>query len=348
MKIIKQAIITILFMFILFNQDIVSYAEELSLVVEEVYPEEEEAPAQYYPDVAKVEDSFAGSYWTVGNKITIPVKIYCFGNFGEKYYVNIRNSAGKIVKSATGSTKQGFIGVVDISCVWSAEDTAKNSYGVYYVECYTTNSTDNVRTAFYLEKGWSKESGKWYYYNHRGNRITGWKVIDGKYYYFSADAVMQTGWVKVGSYWYYLGAYGTMQTGWKKIGGKWYYMDDKGIMQTGWVKLDGKWYYFGLDGIMRSDWQKIGGKWYYFKNGIMKTGWLQIGKSWYYFNPSGVMQTGWLKLSGSWYYMNSSGVMQTGWVKIGDNWHYFYGGGNMAVNTTIGNYVIDENGIWVQ
>ena len=45
--------------------------------------------------------------------------------------------------------------------------------------------------------------------------------------------------------------------------------------------------------------------------------------------------------------MSQNGAMMEGWNQVGENWYYFYpGSGNMAVNTTIDTFYVDQNGIW--
>ena len=166
------------------------------------------------------------------------------------------------------------------------------------------------------KKGWSKESGNWFYYDDNGTKVTGWKKI-GSWYYFDRKGVMQTGWVEVGGKWYYMSSSGDMITGWVKSGSKWYYMNSSGAMVTGWVEVEGKWYYMGPSGAMVTGWLQSGGKWYYLgPSGAMITGWLQSGSKWYYMDTSGAMVTGWLQSGKTWYYFDANGAMVTGKVNI--------------------------------
>ena len=52
---------------------------------------------------------------------------------------------------------------------------------------------------------------------------------------------------------------------------------------------------------------------------------------WYYFNEQGYMMTGWILDGGRWYYMN----------EISDGTK-----GAMMASTWIGEYYVDENGVW--
>lgn len=59
----------------------------------------------------------------------------------------------------------------------------------------------------------------------------------------------------------------------------------------------------------------------------------------------GVPVTGWKMVKGIWYYMDLEGIMQTGWLNSGENWYYLNSSGAMAVNTYIGEYYVDGNGV---
>jgi hypothetical protein len=72
----------------------------------------------------------------------------------------------------------------------------------------------------------------------------------------------------------------------------------------------------------------------------------------YYLNEQnnslyGVMFTGWIHRNGATYYCDESGAMVEGWKEIDGEWYYFYpGSGNMAINTYIGSYYVNNDGIW--
>lgn len=60
-----------------------------------------------------------------------------------------------------------------------------------------------------------------------------------------------------------------------------------------------------------------------------------------------MLNSHWLNKDGKTYYFTANGIMVEGWWQIDGNWYYFYpGAGNMAVNTTINTFYVDQNGIW--
>ena len=150
---------------------------------------------------------------------------------------------------------------------------------------------------------------------------------------------------------------------------EWYYFNGQGYMMTGWLKEKDKWYYLnpisdGTQGKMYTDWKFIDGKWCHFnEEGALTTNtWRKLPykgtDEWYYFNAQGYMVTGWLEDKGQWYYLNpiSDGTqrkMYTGWQFIDGNWYYFNNISNgtkgaLVTNAWIGDYYVDENGIWVE
>ena len=58
------------------------------------------------------------------------------------------------------------------------------------------------------------------------------------------------------------------------------------------------------------------------------------------------MFTGWIKRDGNTYFTDSNGRMMEGWCQIDGAWHYFYpGSGEMAHNTEINGFYVDEDGM---
>lgn len=143
------------------------------------------------------------------------------------------------------------------------------------------------------------------------------------------------------------------QMGWVQSGNKWsYHYPDGSYQKSSWLQVNNIWYLFDSEGWMLTGWQQKDGYWYYLDpSGAMKTGWLKAANGWYYLNPGPVAgpmwKSQWLQLNGKTYFISDSGVMCEGWVELGGNWHYFYpGDGSMAVNTMIGTFAVDANGVW--
>ena len=98
-------------------------------------------------------------------------------------------------------------------------------------------------------------------------------------------------------------------------------------------------------------WKKNNIGWWYQEgnNKYPANQWKLINGKWYWFNKNGYMATGWQKISGKWYYLQNNGAMLgQGWHKIGNKWYYMYSSGALAVNTWVGNYYVDGNGVWIQ
>lgn len=133
------------------------------------------------------------------------------------------------------------------------------------------------------------------------------------------------------------------QTGWSNINGNWYYFDENGSQAFGWQTINDKWYYFNQWGRMVSGWTLVSGNWYYFDvNDGMQKGWILDNS--YYLDENGVMLSGWQNIDGDDYFFNASGYkLRNCW--IGNN--YLLEDGKMAKDQWIGDYYVDENGLWV-
>lgn len=75
-------------------------------------------------------------------------------------------------------------------------------------------------------------------------------------------------------------------------------------------------------------------------------GWAKEGEESIYLNEDGSKAIGWIQDQGKWYYFQEDGWMVNGWVPYEGNWYYMTEDGSMAVNTTVGYYRFDENGIY--
>ncbi len=190
--------------------------------------------------------------------------------------------------------------------------------------------------------GWVKEGERWLYRYPDGNVCRGgWQMLDGYWYYFGMDGLMQTGWLNLDGFRYYLQPNGQMAVGWASVGGKWYYMRPE-------TSGDGP-----AGSMVGPGWRVVGPYYFFFnEDGSMYTGWLsQDGKS-YYLNEldnglQGAMFVGWIQRDGKTWYAGPNGDMVEGWWEIDGKWYYFYPGSyEMARNTSINGFYVNEDGIW--
>lgn len=123
------------------------------------------------------------------------------------------------------------------------------------------------------------------------------------------------------------------------------------VTKFGWNKNDkGEWtYVVDSKGNTAKGWVNDGGSWYYLnKEGVMQKWWVQVDGTWYFLNGSGVMETGWLQDNGTWYFLEKSGAMKANqWFEVGGKWYHVNESGALSVNTTVGEYNVNENGEWV-
>lgn len=132
--------------------------------------------------------------------------------------------------------------------------------------------------------GWQEKDGHVYYYRNQ-KALTYWQYITGKWYYFNEKGQRQTGWLEE-----------------KK---KWYYLDKEGKMLTGGVHyISDERYFFNPDGSLfkGNQWHAL--NWTYTKkNGACHIGWLHLNNQWYYLKKDGMLHTGWLYDKKEWYYL---------------------------------------------
>ena len=198
--------------------------------------------------------------------------------------------------------------------------------------------------------GFQDIAGQRYYFNSSGYMLTGWQQIDGKYYYFDASGAMaKDTWIGE----YYVDENGIWDTNKFKpqwilnSTGWWYRHEDGSYTTSDFEVINGQTYYFNAAGYMVTGWQQVDDTWYYFDgSGAMKTGWVYVGNIWYYLDNEGKMLTGFQDIAGQRYYFNDAGYMLTGWQLIEGKYYYFDASGAMAKDTWIGEYYVDENGIW--
>lgn len=138
---------------------------------------------------------------------------------------------------------------------------------------------------------------------------------------------------------------------WVRSSDDFYYeKEDIGMTGGSWVIKDSGWAFKRPDGNFSvSQWEFVLGSWYYFdENALRSVGWKYINDKWYYFNETGVMQTGWKLINDDWYYLMQDGAMAKGWCQVEPGkWYYLYEDGKMAKSTTIGQFQLNEAGLWI-
>ncbi len=193
--------------------------------------------------------------------------------------------------------------------------------------------------------GWySNESGRYYFSPETGLAVSGWNNIDGTDYYFSSACTTVGGALTVDGKSFYFSD-GVPQYGWVDHSGARYYYLSGGGTHSGQATVNGVSYYFLSNGSLANGWVTIGGVQYYYHNNQKVTEPFNINGITHYFNSDGTITTGWQTIDGNKYYKNSYGAVITGWQTIGGSRYYFDGNGVMAVNTVIGLYAIDGNGV---
>ena len=185
-------------------------------------------------------------------------------------------------------------------------------------------------TFILFPRGWTKQGGRYVYYQH-GKKVTSNWLHEGEgWYYFDKAGAMVTGWYNIWDAQYYFLETGTMATGLQTIDGNSYYFGDDGILCNGWQKIDDYTYYFGEDGIMCTGWQTVNGSTYSFgEDGIMRTFWQTIDGSRFFFDADGAMRTGWQTINGDPYHFSDGGAMSTLWQTIDGKIYYFGADGIM-------------------
>ena len=126
--------------------------------------------------------------------------------------------------------------------------------------------------------------------------------------------------------------YTKMSPEWMEIGDSQYYFDENGRTFTDQSvhEIEGKVYCFDKKGAVEKEnrWVKVDGKWKY---------WLTSKE---------FQKNSWLNLYGATYYLDEEGNAATDWKQIDGKWYYFNEDAAMVTNTWIGDYYVDETGVW--
>ncbi|WP_434319478.1 NlpC/P60 family protein, partial [Faecalicoccus pleomorphus] len=139
----------------------------------------------------------------------------------------------------------------------------------------------------------------------------------------------------------------SINSGWISCNGQWLYADENGLFVKGWKNIDSIEYYFDNNGVMATGWRLIEGNWYFFSNsGSKQTGWITLNGKKYYLNDTGIMVVGHQVINGKDYYFQPSGEMITGWISNDGKYYFFDNDGQILKDTWIGDYYVDENGVW--
>lgn len=215
---------------------------------------------------------------------------------------------------------------------------------------------DGIWTPDYpiIQTGWVYDSGKWYYYDSKGDKSIGWRLIENTWYYMDSNGVMLNNqWEWIDGKCYFFSESGALLTDqwisgyYVNASGAW--VPDRAFPKAGWKNERGTWYYINTDGNKATGWNWINGAWYFFNDKhLMVTGLKEINGAKYYFADSGAMVTGWSFLDEKWYYFESTGKMYTGWFTFGGKWYYLDTDGHMCTNQWVdGGYYVNDLGIWV-
>ncbi len=332
-------------------------------------PEEDEAPFETEPDEpseTETEESAEeaqtltangtwvhdknGWWYRMGNG-TYPVSQWLSVN-GQNYYFDSRGYMLTGWQHINDSWYYLGNNGAMVSSVW-VENYYLKADGVMAVSEWVDDGKYYVGTdGKWIPDRWVHNQNGWQYRLGDGTWLESrWLFINGKYYYFGSNGYMQTGWQYVNGSWYYLDSSGAM------VSSIWienYYLKADGVMAfSEWVDdgkyyvgEDGKWIkYYGITG-----WQRDSSGWWYSRgDGTYPISeWEYIDNKYYYFNKKGYMYTGWLLYGGHWYYLDRSGAMYTGWLKYNDKWYFMKDSGEMAVSEAVGEYYVDESGVWLK
>lgn len=284
---------------------------------------------------------------------------------GSKYYLN---SDGTMRSNEWRLDDSGKIRYL---CSWGG--AYKNRSAKINGRSYTFNSNADVTNT-----QWISLDGTWKL-TKDGRIATGWQTWDKNLYYLNSDGSMKANeaFTDGGKLYFFRSWGGAYKNCWYTSNGKKYYLhDNSAAYQNEWLKADGKWYYFQSDSTMATNtwidnyyvdasgvwipnkekptdkWITSGNrKWYRHADGsYTKNDWELINGKYYRFDNDGWMITGWKKVNGIWYYMDKTTGERygEGWHWIDGNCYYMNANSEMAVDTWIDGYYVDESGKWIK
>ena len=284
---------------------------------------------------------------------------------GSKYYLN---SDGTM---RSNEWRLDDTGKIRYLCSWGG--AYKNRSAKINGRSYTFNNNADVTNT-----QWIAMDGTWKLAKD-GRIATGWQTWDKNLYYLNSDGSMKANeaFTDGGKLYFFRSWGGAYKNCWYTSGGKKYYLhDNSAAYQNEWLKADGKWYYFQSDSTMATDtwidnyyvdasgvwipskekptdkWITSGNrKWYRHADGsYTKNDWEVIDGNYYRFDKDGWMVTGWQKLGNVTYYMDKTTGERygEGWHWIDGNCYYMNANGEMAVDTWIDGYYVDESGKWIK
>lgn len=290
---------------------------------------------------------------------------YLFTEQGALYepeqFVTYNNNIYYIKSDKTLATGETMIG--DTPYVFAPNGILKTGWRTYGGKRYYYDEKGELKT------GLITYCGNKYYITKKDGKCSGVIEIDGlKYVFAKATGAMALGWQTVDGKKHFYFTDGKAAVGIQKIDGDTYYFNEKGELATGWQTVNGELMYFAPDGSKMTGWQTIDGSKYYFvSSGKPAIGLVTIEGNLYNFSEEGKMQTGWFNMNtGARYYFKQDGTAIKGFQKFTDGMHYFLSDytmalgwqtidnklyffdektGVMAVDTKIGEYTIDANGV---
>ena len=284
---------------------------------------------------------------------------------GSKYYLN---SDGTM---RSNEWRLDDTGKIRYLCSWGG--AYKNRSAKINGRSYTFNSNADVTNT-----QWIAMDGTWKLAKD-GRIATGWQTWEKNLYYLNSDGSMKANeaFTDGGKLYFFRSWGGAYKNCWYTSNGKKYYLhDNSAAYQNEWLKADGKWYYFQSDSTMAANtwidnyyvdasgvwipnkekptdkWITSGNrKWYRHADGsYTKNDWEVINGKYYRFDNEGWMVTGWKKINDIWYYMDKTTGERygKGWHWIDGNCYYMNANGEMAVDTWIDGYYVDESGKWIK